>query len=345
MLRHALGLVALAAFMVAGPAAARDRIEIAGSSTILPYSTIVAEMFAEETGHPKPDVASGGSAHGLSAFCEGVGVGTIDIANASRRIRPKELAACGEAGVSDIIEVRIGYDGIVFASSVDGPDFSAFQSRHWYLALAADLPVGGTLVANPNSVWSEIDPALPNVGIQAFIPGVNHGTRDVFEDRVIFEGCRAAGAYDALLDLGLNATAAKAACTRLRTDGRAHEIEKDYTETLALIDLNVEGVGVFGLAFYENNRDKLKVARIDGVMPTAETIAEGTYPVSRPLYFYVKRAHFNLVAGLKDYVRLFVSEEVAGPDGPLSNFGLVPDPALGETREAVQRERLLEEAF
>ncbi len=329
-------------FSTAIPASARDGISVAGSSTVLPYATIVADMFAEQTGHPIPTVDSGGSGHGLNLFCRGVGPDTIDIANASRPIRTDEVKRCAAAGVSEIIEVRFGFDGIVFASSIDGPAFTAFELEHWYKAMVREIVKDGALVPNPFRNWRDVDPGLPDAAIHAFIPGEFHGTRDVFDERVILQGCKIAGAYQELLDAGLSKDAAKTACTKLRTDGRAEEIDKDYTETLALIDRNPDGVGVFGLAFYENNQDKLKVAEIGGVIPTADTIATGQYPVSRPLFFYVKRAHYDLVPGLKDYVRLFVSDEIAGPRGPLPVFGLVPDPALKETQARIEREQTLD---
>jgi len=319
-------------------AAARDNVQVAGSSTVLPYASIVAEAFGENFDFPTPVVESGGSSSGLKRFCEGVGENTIDIANASRAIREKEIKACAEAGVTDIIEVRIGYDGIVFASQIDGPAFTAFEPADWYNALAPKVLKDGELVDNPYTMWSEFNADLPAVEIAAFIPGTKHGTREVFEEKVLAHGCEATGAMKAMEEAGMDEDSIEDACISVRTDGRSVDIDGDYTETLARIDSNAEGVGVFGLAFYENNTDKLKVATMSGVAPSTETIASGEYPVSRPLFFYVKKAHIGVIPGLKEYAEFFVSDEIAGPDGPLANYGLVSDPELAKTQAKIADE-------
>ena len=322
-------------------AAARDNVQIAGSSTVLPYASIVAEAFGENFDFPTPVVESGGSSAGLKRFCEGVGENTIDIANASRKIKDKEIQACADAGVTDIIEVRIGYDGIVFASQINGPAFTAFEPIDWYKALAAQIVVDGKVVANPNKTWADVNPELPAVDIAAFIPGTKHGTREVFEDKVLLKGCEDTGAMKAMMDGGMSEDDAEDACLEVRTDGKSVDIDGDYTETLARIDANQNGVGVFGLAFYENNTDKLNVATMSGVTPSTESIASGDYPVSRPLFFYIKKAHIGVIPGLKDYAEFFVSDEIAGPDGPLAAYGLVADPELADTQAAVADEKTM----
>lgn len=317
-------------------AAARDQIQVSGSSTVLPYATIVAEAFGENTDFPTPVVESGGSSAGLKKFCEGVGENTIDIANASRPIKDSEKAACKAAGVTEIMEVRIGYDGIVFASDIKGNDF-AFTAADWFNALAAEVIKDGKVVPNPYTKWSEIRAELPDQEILAFVPGTKHGTREVFEEKVIAAGCKETGAAEVF-------TAAKgeddgeAACMSLRTDGKSVDIDGDYTETLARIQSAPNGIGVFGLSFYENNTDKLKVATIGGITPSTESIASGEYPVSRPLFFYVKKQHIGTIPGLKEYVEFFVSDELAGPEGPLAAYGLVSDPELAATQTAVADE-------
>ncbi|WP_425426159.1 substrate-binding domain-containing protein [Albimonas pacifica] len=333
--------LAVAGILAAGAAAAqsRDQIQVAGSSTVLPYASIVAEAFGENFDFPTPVVESGGSSAGLKKFCEGVGLNTIDIANASRKIREKEVAACAENGVTEIIEVRIGYDGIVFASQIDGPAFTEFTPDQWYKAMAAEVPVDGKMVANPAKTWADVDASLPAVEIQAFIPGTKHGTREVFEEKVLLAGCEESGALEAIQATGLDEKAAEKACMAVRTDGASVDIDGDYTETLARIDANPNGVGVFGLAFYENNTDKLKVATMGGVAPSTETIASGEYPVSRPLFFYVKKAHLAEVPGLKEFASFFVSDAVAGPNGPLANYGLVSDPELADTQAMIADEK------
>lgn len=336
-MKLAASVFAIATLSVSA-ALSRDQVQIAGSSTVFPYASIVAEAFGDNFSFPTPVVESGGSSAGLKRFCEGVGENTIDIANASRRIREKEIAACADAGVTEFIEVRIGFDGIVFASQIDGPAFTAFTEEQWYMALAAEHFVDGQMVANALTSWDQVDPTLPAVEIAAFVPGTKHGTREVFEEKVIFAGCEAGGAFQAMLDAGLDEDAAEARCMTIRTDGRSVDVDGDYTETLARINANTSGIGVFGLAFYENNTDKLKVATMSGVAPSTETISTGAYPVSRPLYFYIKKAHIGVIPGLKEFAEFFVIDEIAGPDGPLSAYGLVADPALADTQSSVTNE-------
>ena len=333
--------LAVASTAFVGAAQARDQVQIAGSSTVLPYASIVAEAFGENTDFPTPVVESGGSSAGLKKFCTGVGENTIDIANASRAIRDKEIKACAEAGVKDIIQVRIGYDGIVFASQKDGPAFNEFTQVQWFNALAPKVLKDGQIVDNPHTKWSEVDASLPDAEISTFIPGTKHGTREVFEEKVLAVGCEESGALKAMIDSGMSEDDAEDACIAVRTDGKSVDIDGDYTETLARIDSNPNGVGVFGLAFYENNTDKLKVATMAGVAPSTETIASGEYPVSRPLFFYIKKAHIGVIPGLKEYAQFFVSDEIAGPDGPLAQYGLVSDPELAATQASVEAEETM----
>ena len=329
--------IAITAIM-ATAAHARDNVQVAGSSTVLPYAAIVAELFGENFDYPTPVIESGGSSAGLKRFCEGLGENTIDIANASRPIKEKELKACAEAGVTDIIEVRIGYDGIVFASDINGNGF-AFTPSDWYNALAAEVVVDGALVTNTVETWDQVNPAFPAQPIQAFIPGTKHGTREVFEEKVILAGCEESGAMEAIMGLnGGDEDAAEGTCMAIRTDGRSVDVDGDYTETLARIEADTNGIGVFGLAFYENNTDKLQVATMSDVVPSTETIASGDYPVSRPLYFYIKAAHLDVIDGLKDFAEFFVSDDVAGPDGPLAEYGLVSDPELAEVQTTIMDE-------
>ncbi|MDX1785662.1 MAG: substrate-binding domain-containing protein [Roseovarius sp.] len=334
LLKLSASALAIAA-VTAGASEARDNIQVAGSSTVLPYASIVAEAFGENFDFPTPVIESGGSSAGLKRFCEGLGENTIDIANASRAIRERELKVCAENGVTDIIEVRFGYDGIVFASDINGNAFE-FTPTHWYKAMSDKLVVDGATVDNPYTMWNEIDPALPAQEIQAYVPGTKHGTREVFEDKVILAGCKETGDFDTFkAALDGDKKAAKHACIALRTDGRAVDIDGDYTETLARVDANKAGIGVFGLAFYENNTDRLQVATMGGVAPTTETISTGDYPVSRPLYFYIKKAHLDVVPGLAEFAAFFVADEIAGPDGPLAQYGLVADPDLEATQAVV----------
>jgi phosphate transport system substrate-binding protein len=313
----------------AGVASARDQVQIAGSSTVLPYANIVAEEFGKSYAKfKKPVVESGGSSAGLKQFCKGLGPNTIDIANSSRQIRSKEVDACGQAGVKkdDILEVVFGYDGIVFASDIKGPSF-AFEPKDIYMALAKTVPVDGKMVDNPHKTWKDINPNFPAWKIVAFIPGEKHGTREVFEVKVLEAGCKTIGALDLMQQAGMDKKVASKACFAVRKDGGTVDIDGDYTETLARLNANKESIGVFGLSFYENNIDKLKVATVSGIKPSVETIATGKYPVSRPLQFYVKLPHVKAIPGLREYVSFFGSKKMIGPDGPLAAYGLVPMPA------------------
>ena len=326
--------------LTATTAFARDNVQVAGSSTVLPYASIVAEVFGENFDFPTPVIESGGSSAGLKRFCEGVGANTIDIANASRAIRENEVAVCAEAGVTDIIEVRIGYDGIVFASDIKGNSF-AYTPEDWYKALANEHFIDGELVPNTFTSWNEVNADFPDQPIQAFIPGTKHGTREVFEEKVILAGCEDGGFFQAMLDAGVDEDTAEAKCMALRTDGRSVDIDGDYTETLARIEADSNGIGVFGLSFYENNTNKLQVATMSGVVPSTESIASGEYPVSRPLYFYIKAAHIGVIPGLKEFAEFFVSDDIAGPDGPLAEYGLVSDPELLQVQETVANETVM----
>jgi phosphate transport system substrate-binding protein len=327
----ALALIALSA----APAAARDQVQVAGSSTVLPYATIVAEAFAENFDFPAPVVQGGGSGAGRRMLCEGVGASTIDIANSSSRIRQSDIDTCAANGVTELMEVRFGYDGIVFASDVNGQAF-AFTPAELFSAVAAQVVVDGALVANPNTSWEQINPAYAPQPILMLVPGTRHGTREVFDIRVVIQGCEDSGAMAAYQASGMDEDAAEEACMQLRTDGRSIDIDGDYTETLQRLEQDRNAIGVFGLSFYQNNTDKLRVATINGVVPSTETIASGDYPVSRPLYFYVKNAHLDVIPGLQEYIEFFVSDDMAGPDGPLAQYGLVSDPELAATQEMVR---------
>ena len=310
---------AILAVTMATTAHARDQIQVTGSSTVLPYATIVAEAFGENFEFPSPVVEGGGSGAGRKKLCEGTGENTVDIANSSSKMKDEEWAKC-EAVIGKITEVRFGYDGIVFASNIGQLNIKDLNVLQLYTALHE---------SSTAKLWSDIDPALPEVEILAYIPGTKHGTREVFDVKVMEAGCKEALGVEKLDD------DQKKACVKVRTDGASVDIDGDYTETLARLDANKTALGVFGLSFYQNNTDKLEVATVSGVAPSVETISSGDYPISRPLYFYVKNAHIGVIPGLKEYVEFFLSDEMAGPDGALAEYGLVPDPELTKTQEMV----------
>jgi phosphate transport system substrate-binding protein len=322
--RHTLIAAAVAAAGLAGvtQAQARDTIQIAGSSTVLPFASIVAEEFGKSFSQFKtPVVGSGGSSGGLRQFCQGVGANTIDIANSSRAIRPAEVEACKKNGVNKILEVKIGYDGIVFASRSDSGKF-ALEPKHVFLAQAKEVPQGGKMVANPYTRWKQIDASLPDQEIVLVIPGSNHGTREVYEEKTVIPGCESFEEVKAMEKA--DKKKAENFCKAIRTDGRVVEVAGDYTETLARLDAQRTAVGVFGLSFYDQNRDRLQVATMSGVTPSLETIESGKYPVSRPLFFYIKDAHVGVIPGLLEYAQYFLAPQVGGMGSPLEKAGLIP---------------------
>ena len=318
--RHIAIAFAISGATVATAAnAARDTIQIAGSSTVLPFASIVAEEFGNTFPQFKaPVVSSGGTSGGLKQFCQGVGDNTIDIANASRKIKDSELAACKKAGVNQVQEIKIGYDGIVFASNSRKGAYN-LDPAHVFTALAAQLPSGGKLVPNPYTRWNQIDDDLPNEPITLVIPATNHGTREVFQEKMVEAGCESFAYFK-----NLDKEEQKKACSNFRKDGRVIEIAGDYTETLARLKTSPNAVGVFGLGFYDQNRDKLRVATVNGVLPSEKTVLSGQYPVSRALYFYVKGEHLKSIKGLAQYPEFFLNKKISGKGSKLEKAGLIP---------------------
>ncbi len=300
-----------------GAAEARDQIRIVGSSTVFPFSTTVAEQFGKSSSFKTPVVESTGSGGGMKLFCSGVGEQHPDITNASRRIKKSEFDKCRENGIG-ITEVKIGFDGIVLGRSKAGSDLDLTLSQV-FLALAAKVPVDGKLVDNPYTMWSDIDPKLPNQKIEVLGPPPTSGTRDAFVEIAMEGGCKGvAGAKD----LGL----AKKACHTIREDGVFVEAGENDNLIIQKLESNPNAVGIFGFSFLDQNADKIKGAMIDGVPAEFENIAAGDYPVSRSLYFYVKQQHVGVIPGIKEFVGEFTSENAWGPDGYLVDKGLIPLP-------------------
>jgi phosphate transport system substrate-binding protein len=328
------GMAGLAVSLIAlaGPAAARDQIRIVGSSTVYPFSTAVAEQFGTKYKFPTPVVESTGSGGGLKLFCAGVGEGNPDITNSSRRIKQSEVETCAANGVAEITEVKIGYDGIVLANSKDSERMSVTTPQIW-LALAQEVPVDGEIRAHPYQNWSEIDASLPDAKIEVLGPPPTSGTRDAFVELVMDGGC---GDFDEVK--ALDEDRMKAVCATMREDGAFVEAGENDNLIVQKIEANPAAFGIFGFSFLDQNLDMLQGSVINDEEPTFENIADGAYPVSRSLYFYVKNAHVGVVPGLKEFVDEFTSEAAAGEDGYLADKGLIPLPE--EDREA-QREQAL----
>lgn len=304
ILRSTAIAAALAAVAMAGTAVARDQIKVVGSSTVFPFSTAVAEAFANATGNVTPVVESTGSGGGLKLFCAGVGTDTPDVTNASRRMKAKEFKLCNENGVTDIIESVVGFDGIVVANAKNAPTF-ALSREILYRALAKG--------AGEPAMWNEVDPSLPATKIEVLGPPPSSGTRDAFEELAIQAGCKSAG--------GDKATCAAA---EIRDDGAWVDAGENDNLIVSKLEANPNAIGVFGYSFLDQNADKLKGSTVGGVEPTFENIAAGDYPVSRSLYFYIKKAHVGVIPGIMEYATEFVSEDASGEEGYLAEKGLIP---------------------
>jgi phosphate transport system substrate-binding protein len=325
-------LLASAALVVllAGPVygqAARDYISIVGSSTVYPFATVVAEQFGRTTSFKTPKIESTGSGGGLKLFCSGVGVDHPDITNASRRIKLSEVEDCAKNGVTDIVEVKIGYDGIVLANSNEAATYRLTR-RQIFLALAKDVPdpAGAQkLVPNPYNKWSEIDASLPATTIEVLGPPPTSGTRDAFAELALEGGCKTFPWIAAIKKTDEDRYTA--ICHAVREDGRYIEAGENDNLIVQKLRANPDALGVFGFSFLDQNADIVHGSIIDGVEPSFEAIAAGDYPVSRPLYFYVKKAHVDAIPGMREYLAEFTSERAMGEEGYLSDRGLIPLPA------------------
>ncbi len=338
------GMATAAMTTVMSPVAeARDHIKIVGSSTVYPYAQAVAEEFAQKTGNKAPVLESTGTGGGMKIFCAGVGEKHPDITNASRRMKRSEWDTCQKNGVKSITEVHIGYDGLSIAHSREAPDMDLTKVQ-LYLALAKQVPVNGRLVDNPYRQWSEIDPKLPAIPIIVYGPPPTSGTRDAFVELVFHEVCSKgelpfwAKKKEELKDKKAFKAYVKANCSAMRTDGPFIEAGENDNLIVQKLKADEKALGIFGYSFLYENEDTLKPVTINGVSPSIETIADGSYTISRPLYFYVKNAHRRFVPGLNDYVAEFVSEDAFGPDGYLVERGLVSLP--DEQREKVRENAL-----
>ncbi len=331
-MKKTLAVAALMSVAFAGAAEARDQIRIVGSSTVFPFATAVAEEFGKTTSFKTPVIESTGSGGGLKLFCAGVGENQPDITNSSRRIKKSEVENCASNGVSEITEVKIGYDGIVLANDRSAPVFELTKEQI-FLAVAKVVPSkdGKSLVDNYYTNWSQIDPSLPDEEIEVLGPPPTSGTRDAFVELVMEEACDSFEAITALKD---NKDQHSAACQGVREDGHFVEAGENDNLIVQKLEANPIAVGIFGFSFLDQNGDKLHGSVVDGVAPTFEAIADGSYPVSRSMYFYVKNAHVGTIPGIMEYVGEFTSEKAWSDEGYLADRGLIPMSA--EEREAVR---------
>jgi phosphate transport system substrate-binding protein len=308
----------LVAIAISGVASARDQIKIVGSSTVYPYATIVAEKFGK-SGFKTPVIESTGTGGGMKLFCAGVGTKHPDITNASRAIKSKEKALCAKNGVKDIVEIVVGNDGISFAHSVKAKDMNFTKEQLWR-ALAHDVDVNGKVVKNPYKKWSDIDKSLPNKGIKILVPPPTSGTRDAWNSLVMGKGCSKA-AKAAFTAAGKKA---KKACAKLREDGLAVEAGENDTLIVNKLAADPDMFGLFGFSYLVANKDKIKATKVEGKLPSLASIQDYTYPIARPLFFYVKKAHVGTVPGIKEYLKEFTAKGTMGPKGYLTDIGLVP---------------------
>lgn len=304
---------------------ARDYVYVVGSSTVYPFATVVAERFGRSSDFKTPKIESTGSGGGFKLFCDGVGVDYPDITNSSRAIKQSEFDTCAENGVTEIIEVKIGYDGIVIADSIEGATIS-LSRRDIFLALAKEVPgdVPGELIENPNVTWADVNPDLPATRIEVLGPPPTSGTRDAFVELAMEGGCQTFPWVAELKKTSGNDY--KAICHTIREDGAFVEAGENDNLIVQKLEANPDAFGIFGFSFLDQNMEKVKGARIDGVAPTFDAIADGDYPVSRPLFFYAKKAHVGVIPGLQGYLREFTSERAFGEDGYLTDRGLIPMP-------------------
>ncbi|MFO7987924.1 MAG: PstS family phosphate ABC transporter substrate-binding protein [Thermodesulfobacteriota bacterium] len=319
-------------------AASRDYISIVGSSTVYPFATVVAENFGKASGYKTPTIESTGSGGGHKLFGAGVGVEYPDITNSSRRIKKSELENAAANGVTEIVEVKIGYDGIVIANSNKAPLFK-LSRKDIFLALAKDVPSGnvaGKTMPNPNKTWKDVNSSLPDIKIEVLGPPPTSGTRDAFVELAMEGGAKK---FEWIADLKKkDKSAYKALCHTIREDGAYIEAGENDNLIVQKLDTNPDALGIFGFSFLDQNTDKLQGALIDGIAPEFDAIADGSYPVSRPLFFYVKKAHVDSIPGIREYLAEFTSEKAWGDEGYLTDKGLIPMPPAErkQFRQAVE---------
>lgn len=304
----------------------RDYISIVGSSTVYPFSTAVAEQFGKSTKFKTPKIESTGTGGGIKLFCAGAGVDSPDIANASRQIKKAEVETCAKNGVTEIVEVKVGYDGIVLANSKKAEQLK-LSRKDIFLALAKEVPSpegGDKLVANPYKTWKDVNAKLPADKIEVLGPPPTSGTRDAFAEMVMDGGCVS---FDFIKNMkSTDEKKFKAACQTIREDGAYIEAGENDNLIVQKLEANPKSVGIFGFSFLDQNADKIQGSVIDNEAPDFKSIADGKYPVSRPLFIYVKKSHVGMIPGIAEYLAEFTSERAWGEEGYLAEKGLIPSP-------------------
>lgn len=331
-IKKTLAVTALSIVVMATTAQARDQIRIVGSSTVYPFATSVAETFGKSTSFKTPVIESTGSGGGFKLFCSGVGVEYPDITNASRAVKKSEIERCAKNGIKEITEVKVGYDGIVLANSKKGVQLNITR-KQIFLALAKDVPnADGKLIANPYKTWKEVDASLPNVKIEVLGPPPTSGTRDAFAELALEGGCKKFPQIKALkkgddkMGIKKDKKRYKAICHSIREDGSYIDAGENDNLIIQKLNANPDAFGVFGFSFLDQNSDVVQGSIIDGFEVSFEAIADGTYPVSRPLFFYVKNAHVAHIPGMLEYLAEFTADKAWGDEGYLTDKGLIPMP-------------------
>ncbi len=365
MFKKTIAVAALSAMMVSGvanAASARDYISIVGSSTVYPFATVVAEQFGKTTKFKTPKVESTGSGGGLKLFCAGIGVEHPDITNASRRIKKSEQEMCAKNGINEIVEMKVGYDGIVMANAKSAAQMQLTR-KDIFLALAKQIPgPDGKLIDNPHQTWKDVNPALPATKIEVLGPPPTSGTRDAFVELAMEGGAKKFADMAALRNakgeeavkplmakLGIPESAYnkkgkkvfKAVAHAIREDGAFIEAGENDNLIIQKLAANPKALGIFGFSFLDQNSDKVQGSIVDGNEPTFEAIAAGDYPVSRSLYFYVKKAHVGKVPGIAEYLAEFSSDKAWGDEGYLTDKGLIPMPEAERGQFAYNAEALV----
>ncbi len=320
-------ITAASLLMAATAAQAAEQIQIVGSSTVYPFSSYVAEELGATTKFKTPVVESTGSGGGMKLFCAGAGMDTPDFTNASRRMKAKEFKKCQENGVKEITEIVVGYDGIAIAQSKSAAPLNLTR-KELMLAVAAEVPnkAGDGLVANPYHYWNEINAKLPHRKITIYGPPSSSGTRDAFEDMILKHITKHMSVYTSLYKADHKKNKKYKKFHEIRQDGVYVPSGENDNLIVQKLGKDAAALGIFGYSYLEENSDSIAAATVEGVAPAPETVQNGSYKLSRSLYFYIKKSHISKVPGMMEYARLFTSEQMIGDDGACAEIGLIPLP-------------------